>query len=541
MKNSNRADSRSRIAELLNYYDEEKRKAKASEQHEITTDTDSSRKPLQPLAHSQQRQPTQQNEIVEVDSDEINDFMENLKRGCYLERLDDESDEGTDFLLMASNESPVSFIQDQYDVGSNQNMDCIENCDVDLGNSRISNAEIFILPNDSDQDVEAILSEDDLEHIQLEDVPHAEEYYEPDPMPQKNYIYFASDSQEEEDKAKPSSLTLIYRDVVPAAIQSSKTSTRSDQKRVTFSNTDVYRESSAAINEINVENTRTINRKSGELTLNAFSGANMLGRNEKRNAMENFIAEEKLKRDGKRNGIENYIVEDIIADVQNAVEDVVDEKFNNSHLQVIPKIVAVDIWSESINNVTKGLQQLAEIAMIGQGQKDILASGGHLAIVVVMKRWSNSSDVVIEACNALEKASRFTSQFAEAAVNVGALEVILYYMSVYSNDERVQAYGCSALCALAWSRPAAELFVFQLNGIKTFYQAMTTFPYCTLLMQNACRYFNHLSMWEDYREPVVVAGILGAISRAIETYTSEENDEKIIQLNAREAVQRLVS
>jgi hypothetical protein len=241
-----------------------------------------------------------------------------------------------------------------------------------------------------------------------------------------------------------------------------------------------------------------------------------------------------------RHGVDR-IIKGIIDDVQSANGDSFGNKFNNTLLLPIPHIIAVDIWSDQKDIVRQALRNLAESSTVIERKQEILDCGGHLAIIITMKKWSTSPDVVVDACNALEKAARFASFFADAVVRIGGLEVILYFLKEYHNDERVQAYGCSALCALSWSQQNAETFVFKLQGINAFQDAMTLFPYSTQLLQNACWFFHHVSAWPEFRAPAVSAGVLGSLSNAIETYTSDANEDKIIQLNAREALKRLVS
>lgn len=235
------------------------------------------------------------------------------------------------------------------------------------------------------------------------------------------------------------------------------------------------------------------------------------------------------------------LVEGIIADVQNAVEEPFGDSCHNSLLEPIPYLVAIDLWSDNKRIVKQAMVSLGEHCVTIEGKQEILGCGGHLAIVLAMKRWPAAPDVLVEACHILEKASRFASFFAESATRIGALEVILTCMKEYQKDEKLQASACSALCALAWSKKTAELFVFRLKGIEAFHEAMIAFPFCTLLMQNACRFFHHISAWPEFRRPAVAAGVLGALSYSIETFTADNNEDEIIQLNAREAVKRLVS
>jgi hypothetical protein len=234
------------------------------------------------------------------------------------------------------------------------------------------------------------------------------------------------------------------------------------------------------------------------------------------------------------------IVKHLIKDIQTPLTEGVNSKFDTSLLLPTSRLIVIDLWSDQKEVVTKALATLARSATAIKGKQEILDCGGHLAIVQILKKWSMTAEVVIEACNTLEKTSRFATFFADAVVLVGGLEVVLYCLKEYTHDDRIQGSGCSALCAIAWSRKNADFFVFKLHGVTAFTNAINEYPYSTIVMQNACWFFNHLSSWSDFRKPLVAAGVLGVLANAIETYTTDSNEDKIIQINAREALKKLV-
>lgn len=167
--------------------------------------------------------------------------------------------------------------------------------------------------------------------------------------------------------------------------------------------------------------------------------------------------------------------------------------------------------------------------------------GGHLAIVIIMKRWSGNATVQATACKAMYYAAypydNNSEAFQDLAVHVGAMEVIINALQLYNNNDIVQLWGIRALVALGWDeRNYIPLVLDKANGIDSFVLAMNTFPNNVQIQRAACLFLVRICQNSpEIRETVVKAGTRRVLLAAIENHPE---DNEYIQNNPMDSIQR---
>jgi hypothetical protein len=226
---------------------------------------------------------------------------------------------------------------------------------------------------------------------------------------------------------------------------------------------------------------------------------------------------------------------------------------DESRLEAIPKILAGELWSEKADVVAAALEKLADLCFHSDLEKNVEEQnrtalrefGGHLAIVVAMKKWMRDAMVQAAGCRALQNAGIVEDADSEAfhdlAVQVGALDTVLAAMKNYPTDEKVQKYGCGALLNLGWYLHNAEIVVFELGGIAAFLNAMIAFPTIVSIQRRGCAFLKNLTtLGEKFNEPIIKAQGRPVLLTAIEQHPDDDKEENSIQGNARTTLKRLL-
>lgn len=228
---------------------------------------------------------------------------------------------------------------------------------------------------------------------------------------------------------------------------------------------------------------------------------------------------------------------------------------DESKLEVIPKLLAGDLWSDNSEIVTSSLEKLADLCFHNDLEKSVEEQnrtalrefGGHLGIIVAMKKWMINSAVQAAGCRALQNAGIVEDADSEAfhdlAVQVGAFDTILCAMKNYPNHENVQKYGCGALLNLSWYIHNATILVLELQGIDAIMIAMKSFPHIVSIQRRGCAFFKNLTTLnpESFNEPIIEAGARLVLLTAIENHPDDNGeDENSIQGNARVTLKRLL-
>ena len=219
--------------------------------------------------------------------------------------------------------------------------------------------------------------------------------------------------------------------------------------------------------------------------------------------------------------------------------NVVVAKPNDSRLPFLPKLLAVDLWSERVSEVQAALDQLAGLCAREQNIAEILKHGGHMSLVVVLRKWPASPTIQATGLVALHKAAE-SMEFSDAVVQLGALDLVLVAMKNHAANEEVLAAGCGALLNLTLPAAHAKILVFELHGIETICAACAAFPTHITLQKYALWIIQYFSYWEDFKAPIVKAGGMQALAEMVEALAGRRDNTEAIRKSARATMKRLM-
>jgi hypothetical protein len=214
-------------------------------------------------------------------------------------------------------------------------------------------------------------------------------------------------------------------------------------------------------------------------------------------------------------------------------------KPSDSRLPFLPKLLAVDLWSEDVSEVQAALDQFAGLCAREQNIAGILKHGGHLSLTVILRKWPASSVIQAAGLTALHKAAE-SLEFSDAAVQLGALDLILVAMKNHASNEEVLTVGCGALLNLTLPAAHAKILVFELQGIQTILAACAAFPANITLQKFALWIIQYFSYWEDFKFSIVKAGGLQTLAEMVETFASRRDNTEAILKSARATMKRLL-
>jgi hypothetical protein len=228
--------------------------------------------------------------------------------------------------------------------------------------------------------------------------------------------------------------------------------------------------------------------------------------------------------------------------------------FDGLSLDALPKLLLIDVWSHDRNRVLEALENIGAMCrssdddpireqVAEKNRKIVIEVGGHLALVSIMRKWSDNREIQGEACFVLGAAGMDTG-FSMSAVGVGALEAVLMAMTNFPDSEVVQLYGCGALLVISVdNKKTATYLVTELNALSTIIAAMQRFPDSTDIEDLACQIFLALSEWDELKVTVVKSGGIRALGAVIERYftdDTETDDNKTVKEMALESLKRLL-
>lgn len=214
-------------------------------------------------------------------------------------------------------------------------------------------------------------------------------------------------------------------------------------------------------------------------------------------------------------------------------------KPNDSRLPFLPKLLAVDLWSERVSEVQAALDQLAGLCAREQNMAEILKHGGHMSLSVILRKWPASPTIQATALAALHKAAE-SMDFSDAVVQLGALDLVLVAMKNHAANEEVLVAGCGALLNLTLPAAHAKILVFELHGIQTICAACAAFPGNIALQKYALWIIQYFSYWEDFKAPIVKAGGVQALAEMVESLAGRRDNTDAIRKSAQATMKRLM-
>lgn len=235
--------------------------------------------------------------------------------------------------------------------------------------------------------------------------------------------------------------------------------------------------------------------------------------------------------------------------------------FDGINLDLLPRLLLTDLWSNNPEIVLRTLEVIGEMCrsvdddmhnvskeqMAKTNRNIVREVGGHLALILTMRRWMSNPSIQAEGCFVLGAAG-MDHNFTNAAVDVGAIETILAAMKTYPSHEAVQLYGCGAILVLSLDDAnTAKHFVMKLHGLEIIISSLTNFPSSTDIEDLACQIFLGLSEYMELKVALVKSGAIRALGSVFERYCSEQTiaagrlcDSQSVEEMAKETIKRLL-
>jgi hypothetical protein len=217
-------------------------------------------------------------------------------------------------------------------------------------------------------------------------------------------------------------------------------------------------------------------------------------------------------------------------------------------LEQIPRLLLVDIWVDDADVVIEALDDLADLCVSDEDdseeekeaarkhRQDILNSGGHLAIVRVMRQWYFHAKVLTCCANVLVNASHCQAEeFLGNAVHLGTIKLLLTAMKNFPLDSTLQRYCLGALGNLSSACKENAKNLTDLGGAGVIVTALRTFPYNRDIQLWASWSLEEIGQYEDCRLAVAKAGGLKALASVMEFFDHDEE----LQSQANDAMLKL--
>jgi hypothetical protein len=193
-----------------------------------------------------------------------------------------------------------------------------------------------------------------------------------------------------------------------------------------------------------------------------------------------------------------------------------------SNLDPFAKLLCADLGSDNEKDVEAALHKIEYMCLYcntpdeDQKNRDLFAAlGGHLGIVLVLRKWTSRPGIQGAGCRALYQIlSEMTTEVRDVAVQVGALETVLAAMKNFPKHEYVQINGCGAMCCFSDSIYNTEHLVWKLDGLRYVASAMKEFPENINLQMWGCKLFSHIGNRDEFKATAIRAGGLEVLFTA---------------------------
>jgi hypothetical protein len=197
------------------------------------------------------------------------------------------------------------------------------------------------------------------------------------------------------------------------------------------------------------------------------------------------------------------------------------QKPDDTRLSSLVKLLVVDAWSNVIAKTISCLEEMTALCESDENAvTEMFQHGGHLVVIVLMRRYSDNAKVQIAALLTLQKAAECRNEFTDAIIALGALELIIVTMKNHDDNEDVVTAGCGALLNLTLPAKHANVFVFELHGIQTIAHVSAKFPTKIALQKYVLWMLQYFSYWENYKIQIVQQGGMQTLAKMIESFSS---------------------
>jgi hypothetical protein len=211
---------------------------------------------------------------------------------------------------------------------------------------------------------------------------------------------------------------------------------------------------------------------------------------------------------------------------------------NDDRLADIPKVLAVDLFSDVELQVKTALKSFRSIC--NESNLPLFFKyGGPLGLIAVLRKWGGSAAIQAAALETFHKAGEMT-EFANVAVELGALDLVVLAMKNHCDNADVLTAGCGALLNLTLPASVARALVLELDGIQIIAAACASFPQNLTLQKYALYNLQYMSYWDDFKEPIVAAGGLQALTEMMETFKASPSNTHAVEKSAKATMKRLL-
>jgi hypothetical protein len=160
--------------------------------------------------------------------------------------------------------------------------------------------------------------------------------------------------------------------------------------------------------------------------------------------------------------------------VSSQVNNLLDSNINKAE-NAIDALIALNLHKEENSAIRGGLKL-----------SDIIQN-----LVVAMKHNVSSLDIQSKACKLMFDLTFEDEHFKDALLSAGAAKAIGEAMELFRRDEKMQRYGCGALCSLSCSIKHAKK-MFEDGMINVVLQAMKDHPRSVEVAANGSGSFNNI-------------------------------------------------
>jgi hypothetical protein len=195
-------------------------------------------------------------------------------------------------------------------------------------------------------------------------------------------------------------------------------------------------------------------------------------------------------------------------------------------LDWIQKIIMFDLWSSDEREVFEVLGTLANIDNADDRQ-EVFDYGGPFVVVAAMNKWYTSRIIIINGMRAVANLGANTP-FRDAAVSVGAMEMVLLAMENFPDCPYIQRNACAAVCRLCLeSKYNAAHFVGELGGLEKLTLAMKRFPERVCMQKLAVLALHDFCTIEQLRQPIVQCGGVKLLEHFMNKYQSSKDCQEV--------------
>lgn len=201
-------------------------------------------------------------------------------------------------------------------------------------------------------------------------------------------------------------------------------------------------------------------------------------------------------------------------------------------LEEIPKLIVVDMQKDNADDVAGAIKKLYDLLGTDdpdskKNQKLAIGLGAATVVIGALRRWQMNEGVQKEGCGCLIRLAYNHCDGTSWIVQSGGVEALINAMKQFPDTSSVNSNASGGLRNLfndtSVRESSGRRFVEDLKGLELLLEAMKTFPNDAQLQEDCCVIFGAFATEKEMRDTMVRAGVLTAVSGAIERHFENEN------------------